>query len=1137
MPGRAGDFGQPIPGYEVLELLGSGGMSSVYKARQRGLDRYVALKVIRVDHLDPRLALARLTKEAQVLARLDHPGIVRSIDFGETGELVWFVMELVEGRSCKELLNERGKLPLREVLEIGERVTAALDHAARHGVVHRDVKPGNILLARDGAVKLTDFGLARATSDRSLTKIGITVGTPQYMSPEQVKSPRRVDLRSDFYSLGATLYHLATGRPPFGGETVGETLHEVLYGRPIPVEQVDPTLPPAFSRLLARLLARDPRRRYASGAELLADMARVRASADGGAAAGDIGLSWQDAGEPPPFRWVPWTLVAAGVVVAVAAGASLLHSGRGEKPRDVAAAEQRLLDEYRDALANDARPAVAIAADLARLKEEGTFTAESASARVDLAAQALDRFSGEVERAAREATAAALAVLARGDFAGARRAFDDAFTAVRDRLVPAALRATLPQALRDFDEVLRRAAANGLAPLDRAADAVARKVRGALRETRDRTKTRLDEALEKTDFAAAQEAIRGHAAAERDACAAATREALAASGVVVEAGATADALVRGWPESVTAEVQREPVESDVDRWGLDLANALDHCRREALDRIADARNNDLLDLGDAARGAGDGPGDDRDDAARRKAALGTQIAPRRAALAAVGSAAPAVAEIDAALADHGRALDQVVETRRARRAEEARSLLLEGDGEHPGLDDLLADRRLADARARVAAAVALSDDDRARWSGVVDSLEKLLVAAGAALQAKVGTTVDLRDRRGLPFGGKLVDEGGGQYRVDKLGGLKVKVTDLRVDSLFTLLPAGAVAERDRLLASWYFADAKSRGGFDEALAAAGDDPVVAHLRALRDDERAGAAKKEEKREAAADAALKEFQDALAKGDAARAQTAWSQLDRLRGTKAARQAWAGREKNERALEATRARARRAARLLAIAPHASERVDDPEAGVAIGYDFADLDQGAEWMLAGNDVRIENGRLHFSGGAAGRRARLYGPFLRVPFDRKFPARLELDLTPSTESPGEPSFIGLRLGGVCVVFARSAAAVREESRPQLAIWFGSLDEQGDNHLYLAELGLTQATQARSVEVGLERGVRSQVEIRWLPRPDGGSGEVEVWVDHALVHKASGPMATSPEKDGIELRSATALDVEQLRFTGRIRE
>jgi tRNA A-37 threonylcarbamoyl transferase component Bud32 len=518
MPGRAADFGQPIPGYEVLELLGSGGMSSVYKARQRGLDRYVAVKVIRIDHLDPRLALARLTKEAQVLARLDHPGIVRSIDFGEAGDLVYFVMELVEGRSCKDLLNERGPLPLREVLTIGERVTEALDHAARHGVVHRDVKPGNILLARDGSVKLTDFGLARATSDRSLTKIGITVGTPQYMSPEQVKSPRRVDLRSDLYSLGATLYHLATGRPPFGGETVGETLHEVLYGRPIPVEQVDPTLPPAFARVLARLLARDPARRYASGAALLGDLARVRGSLDGGAAAGDVGLSWQDAGEPPPFRWLPWTLVAAGVVVAVLAGASLLHTGRGVEPRDIAAAERVLLDEYRTALATEARPAVAIAADLVRLKEEGTFTAASAAPRVELTAKALERFSGEVETAARDATRAALAELAHGDFAAARRTFDEEFARARDRLVPATLRATLPQTLRDFDEVLRRAAANGLAPIDRAADAVARKVRVVVRETRDRSKTRLDDALERLDFAGAQEVVARHPSGERDAC-------------------------------------------------------------------------------------------------------------------------------------------------------------------------------------------------------------------------------------------------------------------------------------------------------------------------------------------------------------------------------------------------------------------------------------------------------------------------------------------------------------------------------------------------------------------------------------------------------------------------------------------
>jgi hypothetical protein len=466
-------------------------------------------------------------------------------------------------------------------------------------------------------------------------------------------------------------------------------------------------------------------------------------------------------------------------------------------------------------------------------------------------------------------------------------------------------------------------------------------------------------------------------------------------------------------------------------------------------------------------------------------------------------------------------------------------LLLDGDGERPGLDDLLKESRLADARARLAGATALADDERARWSGVVDSLEKLLAAAGAALQAKVGTAVDLRDRRGLPIVGKLVDEGGGQYRTDKLGGLKVKVTDLSVDSLFTLVPAGAFTERDRLLASWYFGQPKQRVGLDESLAAAGDDPVVSHLRALRDDERAGAAKKEEKREAAADAALKEFQDALAKGDAARAQGAWSQLDRMRGTKAARQAFAERDKNERALESVRGRSRREARLLAIAPHASERVDDPEAGVTIGYDFSDPDQGAEWGAAGNDVRVENGRLHFAGGAAGRRARLYGPFLRLPLDRKATARLELDLTPSLESPGDPQFIAIRLGAICVVFARSEAPVREPSRPQLAIWFGSLDEQGDNHLYLAELGMTQATQAKSVEVGLERGVRSQVEIRWLPRPDGGSGDVEVWINRDKVLSAPGTMnapATPPEKDVIELRSATALDVETLRFTGRIR-
>src|SRR5262249_44906583 len=156
------------------------------------------------------------------------------------------------------------------------------------------------------------------------------------------------------------------------------------------------------------------------------------------------------------------------------------------------------------------------------------------------------------------------------------------------------------------------------------------------------------------------------------------------------------------------------------------------------------------------------------------------------------------------------------------------------------------DRRLADARARIAAANGLADDERTRWSSVVDSLQHFLDTAGAALQAKVGTTVDLRDKRGVGFSGKLGDEGDGQFRRDKPGGPKLgglKVADLGVDSLRMLAPAGGVAERDRLLASWYFSEAKTHADRDAELAAGGDDPVVAHLRSLRDEERAGAAAK------------------------------------------------------------------------------------------------------------------------------------------------------------------------------------------------------------------------------------------------------------------------------------------------------
>jgi hypothetical protein len=283
-------------------------------------------------------------------------------------------------------------------------------------VIHRDVKPGNILLGKDGSVKLTDFGLARATRDRSLTQDGITVGTPQYMSPEQVKSPRRVDVRSDLYSLGATLYHLATGQPPFKGDSVGEILHDVLYSSPKPPEQIEPDLPPALSRVLARLLAKDPRRRYASAADLIADLERVRAvlakgakRADGADADADessVGLSWQESAEPPPKRVKPWLFLAAALVVAGVTAFALLH-GRGARSDPLLEAqgrEEKLLAQLGADLDQGRESPAALLAKIGSLKSEGALTVRlRARARrpEDALRRALERQLDDAAAAAR----------------------------------------------------------------------------------------------------------------------------------------------------------------------------------------------------------------------------------------------------------------------------------------------------------------------------------------------------------------------------------------------------------------------------------------------------------------------------------------------------------------------------------------------------------------------------------------------------------------------------------------------------------------------------------------------------------------------------------------------------------------
>lgn len=266
-----------IPGYEILELLGQGSMGTVYKARQIALDRFVAIKVLRAELAEQTRYLERLQREAKLTARLDHPHVVKGIDYGVAQGQPYFVMEFAEGNSLKQLLQQRGRFRESDAIEIAMQVAGALENAHRHGIVHRDVKPGNIVLSSDGLAKLTDLGLARRPGDPTVTHTGATMGTPQYISPEQARNPSAVDIRSDIYSLGATLYHLVTGSPPFAGESLADLLTKVLFEQAEAASSRESSVSSGFSLVLRKMLAKDPARRYQTPGELLDDLRRVRA--------------------------------------------------------------------------------------------------------------------------------------------------------------------------------------------------------------------------------------------------------------------------------------------------------------------------------------------------------------------------------------------------------------------------------------------------------------------------------------------------------------------------------------------------------------------------------------------------------------------------------------------------------------------------------------------------------------------------------------------------------------------------------------------------------------------------------------------------------------------------------------------
>jgi eukaryotic-like serine/threonine-protein kinase len=266
--------------YELDGVVGRGGMAEVYRARDIRLDRIVAIKTLRADLARDQIFQARFRREAQSAASLNHPSIVAVYDTGEdmaTGVPVpYIVMEYVDGRTVRDLLQEGHRLLPERSLEIIDGVLRALDYSHQAGIVHRDIKPGNVMVTRNGDVKVMDFGIARAMSDAqaTMTQTAQVIGTAQYLSPEQARG-ERVDSRSDLYSTGCLLYELLCGRPPFTGDSPVAIAYQHVRENPVPPSRVDPDVPAWADAIVLKAMAKSPAERYQTAGDMRADLQRA----------------------------------------------------------------------------------------------------------------------------------------------------------------------------------------------------------------------------------------------------------------------------------------------------------------------------------------------------------------------------------------------------------------------------------------------------------------------------------------------------------------------------------------------------------------------------------------------------------------------------------------------------------------------------------------------------------------------------------------------------------------------------------------------------------------------------------------------------------------------------------------------
>ncbi len=450
--------------YEVRGTLGAGAMGTVYDAVDRIIERRVAIKVVnRPNENDPEAveAHARFRREAQAAGRLSHPNIVGVYDYGENATQAWIVMELVEGGSLKGRLDKHERFTVPDIVRIMGEVCAALNYSHQRGVVHRDIKPGNIMMTTDGQVKIADFGIARLENS-SMTQVGTLIGTPSYMAPEQFRG-EPVDLRADIWAAGVMLYQLLTGEKPFEGG-FSAVMHKALHTEPPPPSSLSVTTPRAFDAVIARALAKRPDDRYRSALEFAE---AIRAAAQAPAAAPEpaglpglpglnedatvvtarpapgAGGTMQRPGPPPPEapkKGAPVGAILGGagalVVAAVAGWYFLAGPGAGPSQAEIERLRQEQVARESAAREQAARTEAAAREAAAREQAQREAAAREAAARDQAQREAAAREAAAREAATREQAAADARAQAAREQAAAELAAREAAAreaAARDR--------------------------------------------------------------------------------------------------------------------------------------------------------------------------------------------------------------------------------------------------------------------------------------------------------------------------------------------------------------------------------------------------------------------------------------------------------------------------------------------------------------------------------------------------------------------------------------------------------------------------------------------------------------------------------------------------------------------------------